>query len=175
MFSLRTLLAVVLVAAFFAAALVTRSFLWVSVCAALTMGLLLAATVAAFRSGAFVAFAVFGWGYLAVTMTTLLAPVGAALPTTMLLVAVAADDAPNAPTIDGSDTVGSVRTEHFRFVGADWTYFSGSNATMFSGNTATVDDDAEFLLVGHFGFALAFAAMAEMVVRRKRTTAGGKD
>ncbi len=170
MYSLRTLLVVVLVAAFFAAALVTRLFLWVSVCAALTVGLLLAATVAAIRSGAFVAFAVFGWGYLAVTMTTFLVPIGAALPTTILLVAVAADGGPNVPTFDGSDIVGSVRAEHFRFVGADWTYFSGG-VTAFPGSTATVDDDAEFLLVGHFGFALAFAALAEMVVRRKRAMA----
>jgi hypothetical protein len=164
MFSLRTLMVVVLMAALFAAALVTRSYLWLSICAGVTVVLLLATTVAAIRSRSFVAFAVFGWGYAALTMTTILAPVGAALPTTMALVAMSPLDeldnlAPAVTPSGGSDFVGFVRSQHFRFVGADWTYFSGS--------MMAVDDHAEFLLVGHCGFALLLAAVAEAVARRK--------
>jgi hypothetical protein len=160
MFSLRTLLIVVLIAALVAAAMVTRSYLWVSICAGVTVVLLLAATVAAIRSRSFVAFAVFGWGYIALTMTTILAPLGAALPTTMALVAMSPLDEMQVVTPAGaSDFVGFVRSQHFRFVGADWTYFSG--------NMMTVGDNAEFLLVGQCGFALALAALAEAVVRRR--------
>ena len=157
MFSLRALLIVVAIAGIFAAALDSQWYVLVSLVAALTVVLLLTAIIAALPSRPYVAFAVTGCGYLLLTLSQFFAPLGAALPTTLLLTAIATGDNPNDEVVTLPSFGERIKLRHFQFVAevAGVRFIGGE------------DDQSKRLLVGHCGFALLFAALAEVIARRR--------
>jgi hypothetical protein len=164
MFSLRTLLLVVAVAAVFAAAFFTQSYVWVSLVATITVAILLIAIIAALPSRPFVAFAVTGCVYVSLTMTGLLLPIGGVLPTTTLLIAATTDESDIQLETDVRPFMERIWYRHLEFV-------SDPRNPLYQGHSP---QRKEPVFLGHCGFALLFAAIAEVIARRRIAKSAGK-